>query len=173
MPDKDFCKFNIAIRIKQGRYGATKLDGMKIWLSGDFGDDLSDDEGDVVQFAFEPSSTYEQVDGALDILSTVYPITWERIIGIERTAMEWKKDSDKAYAKRSDGKGEIGLTFVKSSDKNTLTVMNNLAYFAAKKNYGFNIACAKQKAKVGEDSFAFDTSNGFYIEVESSGVIEQ
>ena len=163
----------MAIRIKQGRYGDIKLDGLKLWMSGDFGDDLADGEGDVVQFAFERSATHEQVDGVLDILSTIYPVNWKRIIGVERTTIEWRKDNDKAYAKRGDGKGEIEMKFVRGSDKKTPVVINNLAYFAAKKNYGFDLARAKHNGKVGEDSFTFDNSNGFYIEVESSGVIEQ
>lgn len=172
-PDADFCKFNIAIRIKQGHYGNTRLDGLEIWLSGDFGGDLGDGEGEVVQFAFERAATHDQVDGVLDILSVIYPVNWKRIIGVARTAIEWRKDSDKAYAKRGDGKGEITLTFIKGSDKKTPVVINNLAYFASKKNYGFNLARANYNAKVGEDSFAFDNSNGSYVEVESSGTIEQ
>ena len=172
IPDKEFCKFNIAIRVKQGQYGDTKLDGLKLWMSGDFGGNFENNETNMVQFAFEPSATHEQVDGLLVILSYIYPFHWKRIVGTERTTIEWKKENDKAHAKRGDGKGEVTLTFVKGSDGKTPVVVNNLTYFGAKKNDGFNLARAKHSAKVGSSPFVFESSNGFYIEVESSGNVE-
>jgi hypothetical protein len=39
-PDKDFCKFNNAIKIKSGHVGKVKLDGLKLWMSGDKDDAL-------------------------------------------------------------------------------------------------------------------------------------
>ena len=172
-PDKDLCQFNIAARVKQGHYGDTRLDGLKFWMTGDFGADFSDGETKVVQFAFEPSATHEQVDALLAILSEIYPFHWRRIVGIQRTSIEWKKENLQARAERGDGKGKIMMTFVKGNDGKTPVVINNLTYFGAKKNYGFYLARANHHAKVGADSFTFDGVTGFYIEVESSGAVDQ
>ena len=45
-PDKDFCNFNNAIRVKKGHYGDVKLDGMKIWMSGNLGANFADGDLD-------------------------------------------------------------------------------------------------------------------------------
>ncbi|MFQ5797921.1 MAG: DUF1326 domain-containing protein [Bacteroidota bacterium] len=167
-PEKDFCRFNMAFRVKEGHYGETKLDGLRFWVSGDLGDDFGDGETEVAQFAFEPSATQEQVDGVLAILGDIFPVYWKKVVGVERTAIEWKNENDKAYAKRADGKGEVALTFVKGTD-GTPVVIQNMTYFGAKKNNGFHLARANHHAKVGEDSFAFDGTTGFFIELETSG----
>ncbi len=168
-PDKDFCKFNMAVRIKEGHYGKTKLNGMKVWITGDLGDNFGDGETEFVQFAFEPSATQEQVDGVLAILGNIYPVRWKKVVGVERTTIEWNKGGDKATAQRGDGKGEMTLTFVKGNDGKSPVVIKNLTYFAAKKNNGFVLAHSKHSAKVGEGSFAFDKATGFFIELISSG----
>ena len=158
----------MAFRIKEGHYAETKLDGMKFWVSGDLGDDFGDGITEYVQFAFEPTATQEQVDGVLAILGNIFPVQWKNVIGVERTTIEWRKKEDGAYAKRGDGKGEVSLAFVKGTD-GTPVVIQNMTYFGAKKNNGFHIARSKHHAKVGEDSFAFDGTTGFFIELESSG----
>ena len=95
-----------------------------------------------------------------------------RVVGVERTTIEWTKEDDKAYAKRGDGKGEVEITFVLGSDGKTPVVINNLTYFGAKKNNGFHLARSKHHAKVGEDSFEFDGRTGFFIGVETSGTVK-
>src|SRR6266849_2928445 len=45
-PDKHMCEFNMGILIKQGNLGSTKLDGMKLWLSGDLGEDFGDGQAE-------------------------------------------------------------------------------------------------------------------------------
>src|SRR5690242_6169377 len=45
-PDKDFCKMDNAIRVKSGHYGNVKLDGMKIWMSGDLGANFAKGEAE-------------------------------------------------------------------------------------------------------------------------------
>ncbi len=43
---KHYCKFNNAIKVNHGNYGATKLDGAKFWVSGDLGGDFSKGQQD-------------------------------------------------------------------------------------------------------------------------------
>jgi hypothetical protein len=168
-PEKEFCKFNMAYKVIEGHYGKTKLHGMKFWVSGDLGNDFGDGETEAVQFAFEPSATQEQIDGVLAILGNIFPVRWKKVIGVERTPIAWKKEGDKAMAKRGDGKGQEELTFVKGNDGKTPVVIKNLTFFGAKKNNGFNIARSVHSAKLGDDSFSFNGTTGFFIEIESSG----
>lgn len=172
-PNHGFCRFNMAYRVSEGHYGETELDGLKFWISGDLGDDFGDGETEVVQFAFEPEATQAQIDGVLAILGEIFPVRWKRVVGIEKTEIEWKKEADKAYAKRGDGKGEVALTFVLGNDGKTPVVINNMTYFGAKKNSGFHLARSKHHAKVGDDSFEFDGRTGFFIEVETSGTVKE
>src|SRR5438874_11235522 len=60
---KHYCKFNNAIRVNHGNYGATKLDGAKFWVSGDLGGDFSKGQMDWAVLTFDPSVTPAQRDG--------------------------------------------------------------------------------------------------------------
>src|SRR3972149_3124303 len=40
-PAADFCNFNNVYTVQQANYGAVKLDGMHVWLSGNLGGDFS------------------------------------------------------------------------------------------------------------------------------------
>src|SRR3954452_15684157 len=73
-PDKDFCDFNNAIRVKKGHYGDVKLDGMKIWMSGNLGANFADGDIDSVVLTFEPSASQELVDAAAKVLAHIYPM---------------------------------------------------------------------------------------------------
>jgi hypothetical protein len=74
--DKDFCKFNNAIKIKEGHVGNVKLDGMKIWMAGDLGGDFTKGFNSAV-VTFEPSATKEQVDAVMTLVPKLYPGNWE------------------------------------------------------------------------------------------------
>ncbi len=162
----------MAFKVSDGRYGNTNLDGLKFWVSGDLGDDFGDGETEVVQFAFEPSASQEQIDGVLAILGDIFPVHWKRVLGVERTAIRWNKTADKASASRADGKGAIELTAVMGNDGKTPVVIRNLTYFGAKKNHGFYLARSKHHAKMGASSFAFNNMTGFFVEVETSGLVK-
>jgi hypothetical protein len=69
-PDKDFCNFNNAIRVKRGHYGDVKLDGMKLWMSGNLGANFADGDLDAVILTFEPSASPAQVDGQAEVKLT-------------------------------------------------------------------------------------------------------
>jgi hypothetical protein len=172
-PDHGFCRFNMAYKITEGHYGDTNLDGVKFWISGDLGDDFGDGEAEVVQFAFEPEATKAQVDGVLALLGEIFPVKWKKLAGVDRTPIEWKNAPDRAYAKRGDGKGEVELAYVLGSDGKTPVIIDNLTYFGAKGNNGFQLAHSTHSAKVGEGSFEFKHRNGFFIEVESSGTVKK
>jgi hypothetical protein len=166
-PDKDFCKFNNAIKIKEGHYGKVKLDGMKVWMSGDLGGDFTKGMKSSY-YTFEPSATQEQVDAALKVFAHVYPAKFSES-GVDRAPIVWEKKGDTAHAKLGDGQGEVHLAIVKGNDNKSPVVIKNLAYWGAQKNDGFVLAKSKHHYKGHGLDYAFNDANGFLIEIESSG----
>jgi len=166
-PDKDFCKFDNAYVIEKGHYGTTKLDGVKMWLSGDLGSDFTKGIKEVY-FTFEPSATQEQVDGVVKIFSNIFggkPNT----TAIDRAKITWEKKGAMAHATLGEGQGEITLDGIKGNDGAKTVVVNNLAYFGAKKNSGFTLAKSKHHYKGHNLDYAYEDANGFTTTIESSG----
>src|SRR5438093_6123031 len=99
-PDKDFCNFNNAIRVKKGHYGDVKLDGMKIWMSGNLGANFADGDLDSVVVTFEPSASQAQVDAATKVLTHMYPMKIKQF-AIDRAPIvgEIRDQAKTAYAK--------------------------------------------------------------------------
>jgi hypothetical protein len=167
-PDKDYCKFNNAIKIEKGHYGNVKLDGMKLWMAGDLGGDFSKGEMKSVYFTFEPSATQEQVDAALKVFAMIYPAKFMDQ-GVDRAPIVWEKKGKTAYAKLGDGQAEVTLSVVTGNDGRSPVVIKNLTYWGAKKNNGFVMAKSKHHYKGHQLDYAFEDANGFLIELESSG----
>ena len=169
-PDKDFCKFNNVVKITKGNYGKVKLDGMKVWISGDLGGDFSKGEMKKAVFTFEPSATQEQVDAATKVFTHIYPAKWGAVVASDRMPIEWKKEGMTASAKLGDGtNGSVELSVVTGNDKKTPVVIKNLTYWGAQKNNGFIMAKSKHHYKGHDLDYAFEDANGFLIEIESSG----
>jgi hypothetical protein len=166
-PDKDFCNFNNAIRVKRGHYGDVKLDGMKIWMSGNLGANFADGDIDSVVLTFEPSASQEQVDAAAKVLTKVYPMKIKEM-AIDRAPMVWEmRDSGKtAYAKLGDGQGEVILTRVDGPTGGPV-VINNLKYWGADRNKGFKLYKSKHHYKGHGHDYRFDDANGFTIEIDT------
>ncbi len=167
-PDKDFCKFNNVVKIEKGNYGDVKLDGMKLWISGDLGGDFSKGEMKSAYFTFEPSATQEQVDAALKVFANIYPAKFMDS-GVDRAPIVWEKKGKTAHAKLGDGQGEVTLTVVTGNDGKSPVVIKNLTYWGAKKNNGFVMAKSTHHYKGHQLDYAFEDANGFLIEIESSG----
>jgi hypothetical protein len=168
-PEYDFCKFNNALKIMSGHYGKVKLDGMKIWMSGDLGADFSKGETKQLILTFEPSATQEQVDAAMAVLGQIYPVKWKEGVKVYRAPIVWQRGMDKAYAKLGNGEGEVELTLFKGSDGKSPVVIKNLKYFNAQKNSGFTLYKAKHHYKGPDAEYAFENVNGFTIDLEASG----
>ncbi len=168
-PDKDFCKFNNVVKIEKGNYGNVKLDGMKVWISGDLGGDFSKGNMKAAIFTFEPSASKEQVDAALKVFSQIYSAKWASVVASDRAPIVWEKKGKTAHAKLGDGQGEVSLSVVTGNDGKSPVVIKNLTYWGAKKNNGFVMAKSKHHYKGHQLDYAFEDANGFLIEIESSG----
>jgi hypothetical protein len=166
-PDKDFCDFNNAIRVKKGHYGDVKLDGMKIWMSGNLGANFADGDIDSVVLTFEPSASQAQVDAAAKVLTHIYPMKIKQL-AMDRAPIVWeKRDNGKtAYAKLGDGQGEVLLTRQDGPNGGPV-VVNNLKYWGADSNKGFNLYKSTHHYKGHGHDYSFKEANGFTIEIDS------
>jgi hypothetical protein len=167
-PDKDFCKYNTAVEIQKGNYGGVKLDGMKVWMSGDMGADFSNGEFKSMYFTFEPSATQEQVDAAMKVLSFVSPAK-AKDTGIDRAPIVWERRGKTAHAKLGDGQGEISLSVLTGKDGKNPIVLTNIALGAEKINHGFILAKSKHHYEGHQLDYAFEDKSGGIYQIESSG----
>ena len=164
-PDKDFCEFNNALRVKKGHYGDVKLDGMKIWLSGNLGTSFAKGDAESLVFTFEPSASQAQVDAAVKCLTHVYPVKPKQV-AIDRAPILWEMQGDKAHAKLGDGQGEVMLTAQKGANGRPV-VINNLKYWGADRNKGFNLYKSTHHYKGHDLDYSYKDANGFTIEIDS------
>jgi hypothetical protein len=167
-----YCKFNMAYKVEKGKFGSTKLDGVKFWLAGDLGDNFGDGEAEWVDVTFEPSVTKEQREAIAAILPKVYPVKWKAFNVVADAPIEWSASVEKATAKLDGGKGgEISLIRNPSAADKGPTVIKNLRYFGASRNDGFVLMPNEVQAyRLGKNAFESKGTNGFMIthEVKSS-----
>ncbi len=165
-PDGHFCQFNNALQIKQGNLGNVKLDGMKVWLTGDLGDDFGDGTAEWLVFTFEPSATKEQIDAATKIIAKIYPVKWT-VLGIDKKniLMEF---GEKPYARLGNGEAEIKLDMIKDRAGKQV-VVNNLNYFGPTSNKGFYLGYSNHHYEGHEKKFEHQHNNGFLIDLEAKG----
>jgi hypothetical protein len=168
-PDKDFCKFNNVVRINTGHVGNVKLDGLKFWMAGDLGGDFT--KGFKTAYVtFEPSATKEQVDATMAIVAKLYPGEWGSVkVSNDRMPITWEVKGNNGHAKLGDGKAEVTLTGFVGNDGKSLVKISNLTYWGAQKNNGFTLAKGTHHYKGDGLDYSFDDSNGFFIDIESSG----
>lgn len=161
---KHFCKFNMAYKINKGHYGATKLDGVNFWFTGDLGDSFGDGEIEFAILTFDPSVTKEQRDGIGAILGKVYPVKVKSFTIAKDGEIEWMANKDRAVARLDGGKtAEVVLTRFPGMTDDPV-VMKNLRYFGAPRNDGFVMMPNEvQTYRTGEHAFEFRGTNGFMI----------
>jgi len=165
-PDKHFCEFNNAIMIKKGNLGSTKLDGMKVWLTGDLGEDFGDGKTEWLVATFEPTATQEQIEAAGKILSQIYPVTWAEFkIDKKKITMEF---GEKPHATLGNGEAEVGLEMIKDKHGKQV-IINNLNYFGANSNSGFRLGYGTHRYKGNGKDFEHEHVNGFLIDLECKG----
>jgi hypothetical protein len=168
-PDKDFCRFNNAVKITSGHAGNVKLDGVKFWMAGDLGGDFTKGFREVA-VTFEPSATKEQVDATMSIISKLYPGEWGSVkVAEARLPILWEVNGQNGHAKLGDGKAEVKLAGFVGNDGKSLVKINNLTYWGAQKNDGFVLAKGTHHYKGEGMDYSFEESNGFFIDIESSG----
>lgn len=167
-PSGDKCNFNNVYTVEKGNYGAVKLDGMKVWLSGNLGDSFADGKTEAVIAAFEPSVTQEQVDAFMKIATKIYPVTWEKVVVSDRTPITITHTASKHIASRGDDKGHVELTLPEgsASDGKTVPTIRNLKYFAAPKNTGFKLYYGTHRFTGHGYDYSYTKRNGFTIDIE-------
>ena len=128
------CYFNAAFRVNRGRYGKSKLDGLKFWFAGDKGD------AKTVELTFEPAATQEQREGIREFLSHFLPLKWESFTEGPDAKIDWEASAVRAEARLDGGKAaEVVMTRYSGATGKGTAVIKNMRYFAAPRNDGFNI----------------------------------
>ncbi len=159
-----YCKFNNAVKVNRGHYGATKLDGAKFWVAGDLGSDFSKGQMDWAVLTFDPSVTKAQRDGIVAVLGKLYPVKWNSFTVAPDQAMSWEKSGSTAVAKLDNGKvAEVSLVKFKGMTGDPV-VIKNLIYWGAPRNTGFVLMPNTVEAyRVGDKAFEYKGTNGFMI----------
>jgi len=164
-----FCRFNMGIKIDEGRHGKTDLAGAKFWVAGDLGAEFDDGKLDWSVLTFDEATTPEQREGIVAFITTVFPVEWESFsTGVGK--IDWKAGSGAAHATLDGGKtAEIKLAATENAaNKSKPVVIQNLQYWNAKKNHGFVMMPNEVEAwRVGDKAFEFKGTNGFMVTVEA------
>ncbi len=169
---KHFCRFNNAYRVNAGRFGATKLDGVKFWAAGDLGGDFSTGMMDWIVIHFDPSVTKAQRDGVAEIMSRVYPVKWGSMSIGDDAPIVWEKTAGGAHATLGGGKlAEVALLQPGGRmSKAKPMVIENLQYWGAPRNDGFVLMGPNEVEayRIGDKAFEFKGTNGFMITFDIS-----
>jgi hypothetical protein len=161
------CEFNNAIKITEGHVGGVKVDGAKVWLSGNLGGDFSKGEMKGAILTFDTAVTPPQQEAIKFLMGKIYPVKW----GSFETAVApiaWERNGADGHAKLGAGEGEVILKGVKGPDGKQ-SVLQNVAYWGAQKNKGFELAKGEHHYKGHGYDYKYKDRNGFMISVESSG----
>jgi len=166
-----FCRANLVLKVDQGHYKSTKLDGAKVWIATDLGSDWSTGKDSWAVLNYDPSVTPGQKTALNDIIGQLYPFKWQKF-DVDTQGFTWNVDerTGVARAKMDNGKGEVVLEKYKGDDPNREIVVQNLKYWTAQSNDGFRIWKSKHEEFEGKDhKFSYDSSNGFLITIHFSG----
>ncbi|OGC75714.1 MAG: hypothetical protein A2145_05565 [candidate division Zixibacteria bacterium RBG_16_40_9] len=167
-PDKQMCEFNNVIMIKKGNFGTTKLDGLKLWLTGDLGEDFGDGQAEWLVVTVEPTTTEEQIDALGKIFSVIYPASWNEFrVDKKKITMEF---GETPHATLGNGEAEVKLEMIKDQHGKQV-VINNLNYWAAQSNTGFRLGYGTHRYKGNGKDFEHEHVNGFLIDIEGKGEI--
>ena len=163
--EKHFCQFNNAFKVNTGRYGAVSLEGAKVWVAGDLGDEFSDGEMEWAVLTFDPSVTPEQRTAIQAMLGRLYPVTWKSFTVAPDAAIEWSAGEEVAEARLGGGEiAEVVLERPATAMGSSPMVLSNLKYWGAPRNDGFVLMPSVVEAyHAGDKAFEFEGTNGFLI----------
>src|SRR5207237_1990427 len=122
--------------IVNGRGGDRRVDGRKLWLSGNLGGDFTKGMKSAV-LTFEPGTTEDQKEAIKILIGKVYQVKWKSF-DMDTAPITWQKKGMNGYGKLGN-KAEIKLTGVKGENGKPV-VIQNLKYWGAQKNDGFYLA---------------------------------
>jgi hypothetical protein len=166
-PAGDRCNFNNVFTVERGHWGSIKLDGLKVWLSGNLNGNLMKGFDGVV-LAFEPTASRDQVAAFTQIAGKLYMLPIAKVVNTDRTTITILHTPDKHVASRSDNMGHVELVLPKNSaqDKKSVPVVQNLQYFGAK-NSGFRLYYGTHRYKGHGYDYSYTNRNGFTIDIEA------
>ena len=160
------CEFNNVFKISEGNVGDVKVDGLKVWISGDLGGDFTKPLKSAV-ITMEPNVTKQQEEALKTLIGKIYPKQWQKV-AVDKAPILWEKNGMNGHAKLGKGEGEITLTGVKDADGKQ-TVVQNLNYSGTQKNTGFYLAKSEHRYRGHGHNYSYKDRNGFFIHIESSG----
>ncbi len=169
--DKHFCEFNMGIKVDNGQYKDVKLDGVKVWLAGDLGDEWAKGKAKWLAVYFDPAVTEAQRTAMSDILFQLYPMEWN-ILGVETQPIYWNVDKTAgvATARLGNGEGEIILERSPGQDPSKDIAMTNLKYWKAQSNEGFLMWKNRRHYYLGHGKkLDYSGTNGFLVTIHFYG----
>jgi len=165
------CEFNNAIKITEGHVGDVKVDGAKVWLSGNLGGDFSQGHMKGAVLTFDTAVTKPQQEAIKFLMGKIYPVKWEKM-ETSVAPIVWEKNGENGHAKMGNGEAEVVLTGVKGPDGQQ-SILKDVAYWGAQKNNGFALAKSEHHYKGHGYNYKYKDRNGFMISIESSGSMQQ
>lgn len=162
-----YCKANNAYKVNRGHWGATKLDGVKLWLSGDLGGDFSSGVMEWGVLTFDPATTADQKAAMQKVFGYLFPVKWKSMTVAADLPIEWTATKDHAVAKLDGGKaGEVVLNRFQGMTGEPV-VIHNLKYWGAPRNDGFVLMPNEVEAyRIGDKPYEYKGTNGFMITVD-------
>ncbi|MBI1755953.1 MAG: DUF1326 domain-containing protein [Fimbriimonas ginsengisoli] len=168
-PEGMMCEFDNAFSVAEGHMGDVDFSGKKFWLSGDLGSDFTKGMKHGI-VTFEPGTTKEQKGAIGFVLGKVYPVKWAEM-NMDEAKMTWERTGDKGHA-TLDGHGEVNLEAVPGANGKPI-VINNLKYFGADTNNGFELAYSNHHYKGFGMDYTHEHRNGFFIHIEATGAMPE
>ncbi len=162
----EMCEFNMAVKLAEGHVGDVDVTGKKYWLSGDLGADFSKPKAAII--TFDTGMTKAEKDAIVFLVTKIYPYNWQSV-NLDEAPVTWERSGMNAHATLGGGeKGDIVLKGIKGPDGRQ-TVINNLQYWGAQKNNGFELAYSTHHYKGFGHNYSHENRNGFFVHIESSG----
>ncbi len=169
--DKHFCEFNMGIKVDDGHYKDVNLNGVKVWLTGDLGDEWARGKASWLVVSFDPAVTEAQRAAMNDILLQLYPMEWQ-VLGVDTKPIYWNIDrvAGVATARLGDGEGEIILQRYPGQVPSQDIATTNLKYWAAQSNDGFLMWKNKRHYYEGHGKkLDYSGTNGFLVTIHFYG----
>jgi hypothetical protein len=162
------CEFNMAVKVREGYSGGTKLDGAKYWLTGDLGDEWgTSKKGDWVVVSFDPSTSKEQRDALAPMILKTYGLEWGEL-KVQEAPIEISRSGDVVDAKLGGGSlAAMKLKREPGSDGKGV-VLHNVNYFGAQNNNGFELyRSIEHRADTQGHKFSYSDRNAFLISIDT------
>jgi hypothetical protein len=118
---------------------------------------------------FDTAVTPKQQEALKFLIGKIYPVKWSNM-AVDKAPIVWERDGMNGHAKLGNGEGEVTLKGV-SDSTGKQSVLQNVAYWGAQKNNGFELAKGTHHYKGHGHDYKYQDRNGFMISIESSGNI--